>query len=59
VSTGSLVNGFHAFIGRVVYKNAQFAVHNGVLVPTLMYGRESWVWHKKRTSRINVTEMRE
>jgi hypothetical protein len=23
-----------------------------------MYGSESWVWHKKHTSRVNAVEMR-
>jgi hypothetical protein len=44
---------------RVVSKKAQLAVHNGVLLPTLMYGSESWVWQKKHISRVNaVREMR-
>ncbi|GBP70076.1 hypothetical protein EVAR_98907_1 [Eumeta japonica] len=28
-----------------------------VLIPTLMYGSESWVWQKKNESEINVVEM--
>jgi hypothetical protein len=43
---------------RVVSKKAQLAVHNGVLLPTLMYGSENWVWQKKHTSRINAVEIR-
>jgi hypothetical protein len=43
---------------RMVSKKAQLAVHNGVLLPTLMYGSESWVWQKKHTSRVNAVEMR-
>ena len=34
------------------------AVHNGVLLPTLMYGSECWVWLAKHESRINAVEMR-
>ncbi|GBP87513.1 hypothetical protein EVAR_86550_1 [Eumeta japonica] len=30
----------------------------GVLIPTLMYGRESWVWQRKNENRINAVEMR-
>jgi hypothetical protein len=41
-----------------VSKKAQLAVHIGVLLPTLMYGSESWVWQKKHTSRVNVVEIR-
>jgi hypothetical protein len=43
---------------RLVSKRAQTAVHNGVLLPTLMYGSESWVWQKKHTSSVNAVEMR-
>jgi hypothetical protein len=42
----------------VVFQKAQLAMHNGVLLPTLMYGSESWVWQKKHTSRVNAVEMR-
>jgi hypothetical protein len=60
VNAGNMVTGaLHAFMGsRVVSKQAQLAVHNGVLLPTLMYGSESWVWQKKHTSRVNAVEMR-
>jgi hypothetical protein len=60
VNAGNIVNGaLHTFMGRrVVSKNAQFAVHSGVLLPTLMYGSEIWVWQKKHTSRVNTVEMR-
>jgi hypothetical protein len=33
-------------------------MHNGVLLPTLMFGGEGWVWQKKHTSRVNAAEMR-
>jgi hypothetical protein len=42
----------------VVSKKAQLAVHNGVLLQTLTYGTESWVWQKKHTSKVNAVEMR-
>jgi hypothetical protein len=60
VNAGNMVCGaLHAFMGsRVVSKKAQLAVHNGVLLPTLMYGSESWVWQKKHTSRVNAVEIR-
>jgi hypothetical protein len=59
VNAGNIVNGaLHAFVSsRVVSKMAQLAVHNGVLLPTLMYGSESWVWQKIHTSRINAVKM--
>ena len=28
-------------------EKARLAVHNGVLVPTLMYGSECWVWQTR------------
>jgi hypothetical protein len=54
VNAGNTVIGaLHAFMGsRVVSHKAQLAVHNGVLLPTLMYGSESWVWQKKHTSGV-------
>jgi hypothetical protein len=61
VNAGNLLNGaLHAFMGsRVVAQKTQLAVHNGVLLPILMYGSESWVWQKKHTSRVNAVEMQE
>ncbi|CAK1580205.1 unnamed protein product [Parnassius mnemosyne] len=43
---------------RKVSNKASLVVHERVLVPTLMYGSESWVWQKKHESRINAVEMR-
>ncbi|GBP32165.1 hypothetical protein EVAR_80933_1 [Eumeta japonica] len=43
---------------KSVFKQARLAIHNGVPIPTLMYGSESWVWQKKNESRINAVEMR-
>jgi hypothetical protein len=53
------INGaLHAFMSsRVVSTKTQLAVHNVVLLPTLMYGSESWVWQKKTTSRVNAVDM--
>ncbi|KAI5644163.1 reverse transcriptase (RNA-dependent DNA polymerase) domain-containing protein [Phthorimaea operculella] len=60
VNAGNMVNGaLHAFMNsQKVSNKARLAVHRGVLVPTLMYGSESWVWQKKHESRINAVEMR-
>ncbi|KAI5640813.1 reverse transcriptase (RNA-dependent DNA polymerase) domain-containing protein [Phthorimaea operculella] len=46
VNAGNMVNGaLHAFMNsQKVSNKARLAVHRGVLVPTLMYGSESWVW---------------
>ncbi|GBP22815.1 hypothetical protein EVAR_17169_1 [Eumeta japonica] len=35
-----------------VLRKARLATHNGVLIPTPMYGSESWVWQKKYESNI-------
>lgn len=60
VSAGNKMNGaLNSVVGSSnVSKKARLAVHNGVLVPTLMYGSESWVWQKRNESRINAVEMR-
>ncbi|GBP46058.1 hypothetical protein EVAR_41411_1 [Eumeta japonica] len=42
---------------KSVSRQARLAIHNGVLIPTLMYGSESWVWQKKNERRINAVEM--
>ncbi|GBP93461.1 hypothetical protein EVAR_65598_1 [Eumeta japonica] len=41
---------------KSVSRQAHWAIH-GVLIPTLIYGSESWVWQKKYESRINAVEM--
>ncbi|GBP69668.1 hypothetical protein EVAR_49920_1 [Eumeta japonica] len=43
---------------KSVSKQDNFPLHNGVLIPTLVYGSESWVWRKKNESRIDMVEMR-
>ncbi|KAI8431494.1 hypothetical protein MSG28_015996 [Choristoneura fumiferana] len=60
VNAGNMVKGaLHSFMNsRKVSNKARLAVHGGMLVPTLMYGSESWVWQKKHESRINAVEMR-
>ena len=50
--------GIHAVVTNQSMFKGPMAVHNGVLVPTLMYGSECWVWHAKHESRINAVEMR-
>ena len=46
----------------IAHKNmsteAKMALHNGVLVPTLMYGSEAWTWQKKDETKLNAVEMR-
>ena len=37
---------------------ARLAVHNAVLVPTLLYGSETWVLQKKSERKMNAVEMR-
>jgi hypothetical protein len=60
VNAGNRVNGaLHAFMGsQKVSQRARLAVQRGVLVPTLMYGSESWVWQKRHQSQVNAVEMR-
>ena len=37
---------------------ARLAVHNAVLVPTLLYDSETWVLQKKNERKMNAVEMR-
>ena len=49
----------HSLIGNQnLSQKARLAIHRGMLVPTLTYGSECWVWQKKHESRINAVEMR-
>ncbi|GBP57084.1 hypothetical protein EVAR_36751_1 [Eumeta japonica] len=59
VNAGNKVNGALLTImnSKSVSRQARLAIHNEVLIPTLMYGSESWVWHKKNESRVNAVEM--
>lgn len=43
---------------RKASKYARLTEHPEVLVPTLIYGGECWIWQKKPESRFNVVEMR-
>ncbi|KAJ0179372.1 hypothetical protein K1T71_005084 [Dendrolimus kikuchii] len=59
VNLGNSVNGaLGKLLGaKNLSQKAQLAVHNAVLVPTLTYGSESWVWKKEHESRVNAVEM--
>ena len=41
-----------------VSTTARLAVHNAVLVPTLLYGSETWILQKKNERKMNAVEMR-
>ena len=43
---------------RNVSTAARLAVHNAVLVPTLLYDSETWVLQKKNKRKMNAVEMR-
>jgi hypothetical protein len=60
VSAGNRVNGALKSVvaNKCLSNEAKLAVHNGVLVPTLMYGSEAWSWKNKDESRLNAVEMR-
>ncbi|CAG4960734.1 unnamed protein product [Parnassius apollo] len=60
LNAGNRVNGgLHSIMkNQNVSKKVRMVIHNAVLVPTLMYGIESWVWQKKHEIRINAVEMR-
>ncbi|GBP54495.1 Outer dense fiber protein 3-like protein 2 [Eumeta japonica] len=60
VNAGNKMNGALLAImnSKSVSRRARLATHNGVLIPTLMYSSECWVWQKKNESRINAVEMR-
>ena len=42
---------------RNVTTAARLAVHNAVLVPTLLYSSESWVLQKKNERKMNAVEI--
>lgn len=60
VKLGNQVNGaLHSLMhNRNLSNKARLAIHEGVLIPTLTYGSECWVWQKKNESRLNAVEMR-
>ncbi|GBP73886.1 hypothetical protein EVAR_82715_1 [Eumeta japonica] len=59
-NAGNKVNGALLAIinSKSVSRQGRLSIHNGVLIPTLMYGSESWVWQTNNESRINAVEMR-
>jgi hypothetical protein len=42
---------------EVFSTKAKLAVYNSVLVPTLMYGLESWVCQEQHKSKLNAVGM--
>ena len=60
IAAGNRVNGALAALlrRRNVSTPARLAVHNAVLVPTLLYCSQTWVLHKKYERKINTVEMR-
>ena len=42
---------------RKLTKNMRLAVHNGILVPTLMYGSETWTVNECELSKVCTVEM--
>ena len=59
-TAGTKVNGALRPImkSRNVSIPAKKLLHQAILLPTLMYGSESWTWLKKDESGINAVEMR-
>ena len=59
IAAGNRVNGALAALMRRqnVTIAARLAVHNAVLVPTLLYGSETWVLQKKNEKKNNAVEM--
>ena len=59
IAAGNRVDGALAALmrRRNVSSAARFAVYNTVLVPTLLYGSETWVLQKKNDRKMNA-EMR-
>ena len=60
IGTDNRVNGALAALvrRRNVSTAARLAVHNAVLVPTLLDGSETWVLKKKNERKMNAVEMR-
>ena len=60
IAAGNRVNGALAALmrRRNVSTAARLAVHNAVLVPTLLYGSETWVLQKNNERKRNAVEMR-
>ena len=60
IAAGNRVTGALAALmrRRKVSTAACLAVHNAVLVLTLLYGSETWALQKKNERKINAAEMR-
>ena len=59
IAAGNKVNGALAALmrRRNVSTDARLAVHNAVLVLTLLYGSETWVLQKKNERKMNAVEI--
>ena len=59
IAAGNRVNGALAALmrRRNVSTAARLAVHNAVLVPTLLYGSETWILQKKIERKMTAVEM--
>ena len=59
IAAENKINGALATLMRRRYVStaARLAVHNAVLVRTLLYGNETWVLQKKNERKINAVEM--
>ncbi|GBP64728.1 hypothetical protein EVAR_56760_1 [Eumeta japonica] len=60
VNAGNKVNGALLAImnSKSFSRQVRLAIHNGILIPTPMYGSEDWIWQKKNENRINAVEIR-
>ena len=60
IAAGNRVNGALAALmrRRNVSTAARLAVHNAVLIPTLLYGSETCVLQKKNERKMNAVKMR-
>ena len=60
IAADNRVNGALAVLmrWRNVTTAARLAVYNAVLVPTLLYGSETWVLQKKNERKMNAVKMR-
>ncbi|GBP57379.1 hypothetical protein EVAR_27410_1 [Eumeta japonica] len=60
VNAGNKVNGalLANMSSKGVSRQAPLSVHKEVVISTLTYGSEIWVWYKKNESKINAVEMR-
>ena len=47
----------HVMNGRIVNMEIKEALHDSIIVPTLTYASETWVWNEGQRSRIQAVEM--